>query len=41
MISLCAWSFGDGTSASGSTATHVYADQGTYQVTLTVTDGMG
>jgi len=32
------WQFGDGTTASGSTATHAYADEGTYTVRLTVTD---
>ena len=33
------WDFGDGTTASGTlTPTHVYADNGTYTVKLTVTD---
>ncbi len=33
-----AWSFGDGATATGATASHSYAADGTYQVTLTVTD---
>jgi PKD repeat protein len=36
-----AWSFGDGTSAAGATAAHAYAHDGTYRVTLMVTDGFG
>ncbi len=36
-----AWDFGDGGSATGSTASHTYAAAGTYQVTLKVTDGGG
>ena len=36
-----AWTFGDGTQASGVTATHAYAAGGTFDVTLTVTDGNG
>jgi PKD repeat protein len=32
------WSFGDGTTASGATATHAYTISGIYPVTLTVTD---
>jgi PKD repeat protein len=36
-----AWDFGDGTTAAGPTATHVYAADGIYTVTLTVTDDEG
>jgi PKD repeat protein len=41
MISSYVWSFGDGTTAAGSTVAHAYASDGTYRVTLTVTDGFG
>jgi PKD repeat protein len=34
-----AWDFGDGAAAAGVTAEHVYADDGTYTVQLTVSDG--
>ncbi len=34
-----AWQFGDGGTASGPTPSHVYADNGAYTVTLTVSDG--
>lgn len=34
-----AWDFGDGTSGAGAAPTHAYADDGTYAVTLTVSDG--
>lgn len=33
------WDFGDGATATGATPTHPYADNGTYTVTLTVSDG--
>lgn len=33
------WNFGDGTSGSGSSASHAYPVAGTYQVTATVSDG--
>ncbi len=36
-----AWNFGDGASGSGRTAGHTYAAEGTYQVSLTVTDDDG
>lgn len=35
------WTFGDGQSASGATATHTYDAAGSYDVTLTVTDNGG
>ncbi len=36
-----AWSFGDGAIASGSAATHTYAQDGSYNVQLVVTDVLG
>ncbi|MGP5680072.1 PKD domain-containing protein [Glutamicibacter arilaitensis] len=36
-----AWDFGDGTEASGPEAAHEYAEPGTYEVTLVVTDEHG
>jgi PKD repeat protein len=41
-IASYAWSFGDGSpAASGATPSHSYTANGTYTVTLTVTDGAG
>jgi uncharacterized repeat protein (TIGR01451 family) len=33
------WDFGDGETGSGAAASHTYTDPGTYEVTLTATDG--
>ncbi len=35
------WDFGDGTTGTGSTTTHTYADDGTYTITVTATDDAG
>lgn len=35
------WSFGDGGTATGGNVSHVYAEAGTYSVTVTVTDSFG
>ena len=35
------WNFGDDSTGSGVTATHIYPNEGTYSVTLTVTDNEG
>ena len=40
-IASYAWSFGDGTTGTGSTTTHAYTAAGTYTVGLTVTDDKG
>ncbi|MBD2857769.1 S8 family serine peptidase [Spongiibacter sp. KMU-158] len=37
-IASYAWNFGDGQSASGAVVSHNYADYGSYNVTLTITD---
>jgi chitodextrinase len=36
-----AWQFGDGSSATGQTPSHTFADDGSYTVSLTVTDAFG
>ncbi len=36
-----AWTFGDGTTASGNRTSHRYTRTGTYTVTLTITDSLG
>jgi hypothetical protein len=36
-----AWSFGDGGTGSGAAPAHTYTAPGTYQVVVTVTDGVG
>ncbi|MDD1653646.1 MAG: PKD domain-containing protein, partial [Methanomicrobiales archaeon] len=40
-IALYAWNFGDGTGSQGLQTSHTYRAQGTYSVTLTVTDNQG
>ena len=40
-IASHAWDFGDGTTATGATTTHNYTAEGSYNVTLTVTDNNG
>ena len=40
-IASYAWTFGDGSSDTGATASHTYAASGSYDVTLTVTDDRG
>src|SRR6185436_3800056 len=35
------WNFGDGATATNAAPTHVYADNGVYTVSLTVSDGHG
>jgi PKD repeat protein len=40
-ITSYAWSFGDGATATGATASHAFAVSGSYLVTLTVTDSAG
>ena len=40
-ITSYSWTFGDGSTATGARPTHTYAAEGTYPVTLTVTDDAG
>lgn len=40
-VASYAWDFGDGTTGSGVTAAHEFAEPGSYDVELTVTDGDG
>ncbi len=40
-VASTSWTFGDGQTASGATASHSYAAGGTYSVTFTATDGLG
>ena len=40
-LTSVAWDHGDGTTATGTASTHVYAAPGSYPVTLTVTDDRG
>jgi PKD repeat protein len=40
-ITSYAWNFGDGTTGSGVTTSHVYATAGSFAITLTVTDNSG
>ncbi|GAA1831350.1 PKD domain-containing protein [Agromyces salentinus] len=41
VITEYAWDFGDGRTATGPTASHLYGAAGTYDVTLTITDNRG
>ncbi len=40
-ITTYSWTFGDGATATGVTATHTYAANGSYEITLIVTDDKG
>jgi len=40
-VASTTWTFGDGQTANGTTASHSYASGGTYSVTFTATDGLG
>ena len=39
--STVSWDFGDGTSGSGASTTHTYSADGTYNITMTVSDASG
>jgi PKD repeat protein len=41
VVKAYAWNFGDGSTATGATASHTYAAAGTFHVSLTVTDDKG
>jgi DNA-binding beta-propeller fold protein YncE/PKD repeat protein len=40
-VTTWSWDFGDGSTATGQSVSHVYAQQGSYTARLTVTDGEG
>lgn len=40
-VSSTAWSFGDGSNATGTSVSHAYAAAGTYEVSVTITDAVG
>ncbi|MFL6238681.1 MAG: PKD domain-containing protein [Actinomycetes bacterium] len=40
-VASYAWNFGDGSTTTGANASHAYASDGSYNVTLTVTDNQG
>ena len=40
-VTSTSWSFGDGTTASGASVGHTYANAGAYAVSVTVTDALG
>lgn len=40
-VQFCTWSFGDGATATGYSVQHTFANEGYYDITLTVTDAWG